>query len=156
MLKASKHEAPLKIRSPSGPSKTTTSIGCRCTGGNVLSRAVLIARTLSGAQSPYNTSAARYGACARLVRLGAYRTTAQAAPAFPFFIARVIYLPASTLFFTLHGACRPSVPLVWRQRLWCASDDTKVATAQGLHLFPFRTEKLNLATPMVLRKWESR
>ena len=32
----------------------------------------------------------------------------------------------------------------------------KVMTAQGLHLFPFRTEKLNLATPMVLRKRESR
>ena len=32
----------------------------------------------------------------------------------------------------------------------------KVMTAHGLHLFPFRTEKLNLATPMVLRKRESR
>ena len=35
-------------------------------------------------------------------------------------------------------------------------EETKVMTAQGLHLFPFRTEKLNLATPMVLRKRESR
>ena len=34
--------------------------------------------------------------------------------------------------------------------------DTKVAIAQGLHLFPFRTEKLNLATPMILRKLKSR
>ena len=34
--------------------------------------------------------------------------------------------------------------------------DTKVVIAQGFHLFPFRTEKLNLATPMVLRKRESR
>ena len=33
---------------------------------------------------------------------------------------------------------------------------TKVVIARGLHLFPFRTEKLNPATPMVLRKWESR
>ena len=33
---------------------------------------------------------------------------------------------------------------------------TKVVTARGFHLFPFRTEKLNPATPMVLRKWESR
>ena len=33
---------------------------------------------------------------------------------------------------------------------------TKAVTARGIHLFPFRTEKLNLATPMVLRKWESR
>ena len=80
MLKASKHEAPLKIRSPSGPSKTTTSIGCRCTGGNVLSRAVLIARTLSGAQSPNKRSASRRIAFARRVRHDAYRTTAQAAP----------------------------------------------------------------------------
>lgn len=28
--------------------------------------------------------------------------------------------------------------------------------ARGLHLYPFRTEKLNLAAPMILRKWESR
>ena len=33
---------------------------------------------------------------------------------------------------------------------------TKVAIARGLHLFPFRTEKLNPATPMILRKWKSR
>ena len=32
----------------------------------------------------------------------------------------------------------------------------KVVIAQGFHLFPFRTEKLSLVTPMVLRKWESR
>ena len=47
MLKASKHEANLKIRSPLGSLKTTTLIGGRCTGGNVLSRAVLITRKLS-------------------------------------------------------------------------------------------------------------
>ncbi len=33
---------------------------------------------------------------------------------------------------------------------------TKAATARGLHLYPFRTEKLNPAAPMVLRKRESR
>ena len=32
----------------------------------------------------------------------------------------------------------------------------KVVIARGIHLFPFRTEKLSLTTPMVLRKWESR
>ena len=32
----------------------------------------------------------------------------------------------------------------------------KAATARGIHLFPFRTEKLSPATPMVLRKRESR
>ena len=34
--------------------------------------------------------------------------------------------------------------------------DIKAAIARGFHLFPFRTEKLNPAAPMVLRKWESR
>ena len=34
--------------------------------------------------------------------------------------------------------------------------DIQVAIAQGFHLFPFRTEKLSLVTPMVLRLWESR
>src|SRR5574344_679710 len=29
--------------------------------------------------------------------------------------------------------------------------DLQVAIAQGFHLFPFRTEKLSLVTPMVLR-----
>ena len=51
MLKASKHEANLKMRSPLGSLKTTTSIGGRCTGGDVLSRAVLITRKLSCALS---------------------------------------------------------------------------------------------------------
>ena len=32
----------------------------------------------------------------------------------------------------------------------------QVAIAQGFPLFPFRTEKLSLVTPMVLRLWESR
>ena len=35
-------------------------------------------------------------------------------------------------------------------------NDLQVAIAQGFHLFPFRTEKLSLVTPMVLRLWESR
>ena len=34
--------------------------------------------------------------------------------------------------------------------------DIQVAIAAGVHLFPFRTEKLSPFTPMVLRKWESR
>ena len=36
------------------------------------------------------------------------------------------------------------------------ANKTKAAIARGFHLFPFRTEKLNPAAPMVLRKWESR
>ena len=31
------------------------------------------------------------------------------------------------------------------------NDEIKVAIARGIHLFPFRTEKLSLVTPMVLR-----
>ena len=30
-------------------------------------------------------------------------------------------------------------------------NEIKVAIARGIHLFPFRTEKLSLVTPMVLR-----
>ena len=32
----------------------------------------------------------------------------------------------------------------------------KVVTVRGFHLFPFRTEQLSPAAPMVLRQWESR
>ena len=35
-------------------------------------------------------------------------------------------------------------------------EKTKAGTARGFHLFPSRTEKLNPAAPMVLRKRESR
>ena len=34
--------------------------------------------------------------------------------------------------------------------------DIKAVIARGIHLYPFRTEKLSPVTPMVLRKWESR
>ena len=34
--------------------------------------------------------------------------------------------------------------------------EIKAAIAPGIHLYPFRTEKLSPVTPMVLRKWESR
>ena len=37
-----------------------------------------------------------------------------------------------------------------------AAAEIKAVIAQGLHLLPFRTEKLNLVTPMVLPKRESR
>ena len=36
------------------------------------------------------------------------------------------------------------------------SKEIQVVIASGLHLYPYRTEKLNLITPMVLRKRESR
>ena len=51
-------------------------------------------------------------------------------------------------------------PRVWRHgtpdMVRHIKEEIQVMTAQGLHLFPFRTEKLNLVTPMVLRKRESR
>ena len=36
------------------------------------------------------------------------------------------------------------------------ASEIKAAIAPGIHLYPFRTEKLSPVTPMVLRKWESR
>ena len=102
-----------------------TSIGRRCTGGNVLSRAILITQTLSETkQTKQQTSVmtpergktrAPSGECGRL-------------------------------WTNLTHASAPSSILTFFQ----------VTIAQGLHLFPFRTEKLNPAAPMVLRKWESR
>ena len=118
-----------------------TSIGRRCRCGNTHSRAVLIARLLSGATPQDNTR------------------------------------PRQT---TPPRRCRQDFrALSDRLRRRCSvSDDrssfdnstdyratafgrvlfhlTKVVIAQGLHLFPSRTEKLNLAAPMILRKWESR
>ena len=57
---------------------------------------------------------------------------------------------------------RPPLPLrsVARPRFAASgvscSHLIKAAIARGLHLFPSRTEKLNLATSMILRKRESR
>ena len=48
----------------------------------------------------------------------------------------------------------PSFYLIQSEQL--TDRRTKAAIARGFHLFPFRTEKLNPAAPMVLRKWESR
>ena len=36
------------------------------------------------------------------------------------------------------------------------SEQLKVTIAAGIHLFPFRTEKLSPSAPMVLQSWESR
>ena len=57
-------------------------------------------------------------------------------------------LPPLSEFLTLHAPARRG----GRE----TKEDIQVTIAQGLHLFPFRTEKLNLVTPMVLRKRESR
>ena len=50
---------------------------------------------------------------------------------------------------TLEQRCRPHLQTPEYMNI-------QVAIAQGFHLFPFRTEKLSLVTPMVLRLWESR
>ena len=50
-----------------------------------------------------------------------------------------------------------SVHGVWVQlEPHVVNEDIQVAIARRFHLFPFRTEKLSFASPMVLRKWESR
>ena len=110
-----------------------TSIGRRCRGGNVYSRAILITQTLSeklrkaGRRRQVSDEKSRrrrsIEVCKRLKICECFRYP------FPTYNAR-------------------------QERL--DGNNIKVAIARGLHLFPFRTEKLNLATPMILRKWKSR
>ena len=118
-----------------------TSIGRRCRCGNTHSRAVLIARLLSG-QPPKNHKTAANDAAAAmptgLPRAERQRSDSGAPSA-------TIETRSTTRQTTER---RPSGRVLFHL--------TKVVIAQGLHLFPSRTEKLNLATPMILRKWESR
>ena len=110
-----------------------TSIGRRCRDGNVYSRAILITQTLSGTQVPPTKNLRRVtrgGSRQRLSRTFVRQETKTSSR-------------FQVKLFTLYDTAT-------------VNEDTKVAIARGLHLFPFRTEKLNLATPMILRKWESR
>ena len=113
--------------------QTTTSIGCRCTGGNVRSRAVLIAQTLSHKHKTKRrngTSHRHCQSCKPRARDNTFHQT----------------LPESSQLRKNSGDKAATKKLT----------DTKAAIARGLHLYPFRTEKLNPAAPMVLRKRESR
>ena len=109
-----------------------TLIGCRCRGGNIYSRAILITQTLSRSASSgkkRNEIETRH--------LGILRKA---------FLRGMLESLLPMFFFTLYvnGYRKPK------------DKEIKVVIAWGFHLFPFRTEKLNLTTPMVLRKWESR
>ena len=46
--------------------------------------------------------------------------------------------------------------ILYKEKQRYKRKEIKVVIARRSHLFPFRTEKLSFATPMVLRKWESR
>ena len=134
-----------------------TSIGRRCRGGNVYSRAILITQTLSGAQAPASHSpkgetekhrsrqgrpltgtAAKSRRRSWIEIQGSSRSTDPCSDA--------VRSPSGSVL----------VPYTDTSSARCTEKSIKVAIARGLHLFPFRTEKLNLATPMILRKWKSR
>ena len=50
----------------------------------------------------------------------------------------------------------PHGPVDGKSRRHEKEKKTKAVIARGIHLYPFRTEKLSHAAPMVLRKRESR
>ena len=117
-------------------------IGRRCNSGNAGSRAILIAQTLSGngsSRAQRNESS-----------LEERRTDKCEAN-------RVRVLQRRALSFESEF-CFPSILFTFygHRRIAGRLKETKAAIARGFHLFPFRTEKLNPAAPMVLRKWESR
>ena len=150
MLKASKHEAPLKIRSPlrravkdddvdrsqvhgrqrPEPSDTNSPTpfrqrntqGVNLTGGHT-DRKSPIKRKATNPCSSESASSKRE-ARARLP------------------------LPPPSFYLIRHRAAARRSPVT--------ENKTQAAIARGFHLFPFRTEKLNPAAPMVLRKRESR
>ena len=149
-----------------------TSIGRRYTGGNVLSRAILITQPLSanrhlpfhhhgeGRENKQNKARKRktkgdtpsVGEAARQFRRTRGREserTNRNCSLLP---------PPSFLPNTAAGGKRQKSLRPWnrRQNIRLTDKRTKAAIARGFHLFPFRTEKLNPAAPMVLRKWESR
>ena len=63
-------------------------------------------------------------------------------------ITRTLLLIVSMI--VLDEISQMSTPYSWIQ------ENVKAVIARGLHLYPFRTEKLNLVASMVLRKRESR
>ena len=119
-----------------------TSIGRRCRCGNTHSRAVLIARLLSGVTPQDNTRPRQTTPprrCRQDFRALSHSDSDSGAP------SATIETRSTTRQTTER---RHSGRVLFHL--------TKVVIAQGLHLFPSRTEKLNLAAPMILRKWESR
>ena len=157
-----------------GPSETTTSIGRRCRGGDAYSRAILIARTLSQSRPP-----PRKGGADGRTRHKAGEPPQRRQGMHPHPPAPVPAISSSeresALLHTrsapgrqragfphapLPSAAAPQAQPETPQRRAGGRRRThkelKAATAGGLHLFPFRTEKLNPRAPMILRKRESR
>ena len=114
---------------PLGSSETRTSIGRRCTGSDVLSRALLIARGFPWRALPLSAASrdsfpVPQGPYFPPVCVGAVRCVRVCAPAY-MLCCEVLSGPGMSYVI-------------------------KVAMVPGFHLFPFRTEKLSPAAPMVL------
>ena len=74
-----------------------------------------------------------------------------------FHVARIGICVGLAVLFFFRLSLSMSVHGVWVQlEPHVVNEDIQVAIARRFHLFPFRTEKLSFASPMVLRKWESR
>ena len=138
-----------------------TSIGRRYTGGNVLSRAILITQPLSANQQPtLRPESRRDGKHTEARRLKNQKddTPPGGKPHRP--TRRTRRRPSARHTHQVGSLLPPPsfLPYTVRYRQTAGLTDrrTKAAIARGFHLFPFRTEKLNPAAPMVLRKWESR
>ena len=136
-----------------------TLIGCRCTWGDPFSRAVLITRTLLLQNLKFNIYYL-------IFKLSIYFTLFQyVILLYGVKVAREIlvlsvwvrilvqqHVLKSSAESNLFELCRDKK----MSTQFLRQHETKAVIAQGLHLLPFRTEKLNLATPMVLPTRESR
>ena len=124
--------------------QTTTSIGRRCRCGNAHSRAILIAqRPLSG--SDPNKKIEK-------INKPSGETGMREENAFDKRLVDRQVDPRRGP----RGWRRPPGPTSPHTRAAMPRRRTKAAKAPRIHLFPFRTEKLSSAAPMVLRKRESR
>ena len=122
-----------------------TLIGCRCTWGDPFSRAVLITRTLllKVYFTKFQYVILLYGVkvAREILVLSVWvRILVQ---------QHVLKSSAESNLFELCRDKKMSTKFLRQHEI-------KAVIAQGLHLLPFRTEKLNLATPMVLPTRESR
>ena len=136
-----------------------TSIGCRCRHSNVHSRAILITQTLSGPQGPRDCPRRKAPRESNQLDKGHKPPALYHGKNTPAFSevedsSRPVLPPSQQVRQSAYSALFLTHTLRARQSRTC--NRIKVAIASGLHLFPFRTEKLNLTTPMILRKWKSR
>ena len=123
-----------------------TLIGCRCTWGDPFSRAVLITRTLL-----FKTI---YFTLFQYVILLYGVKVAREILVLSVWVRILVqqHVLKSSAELDLFELCRDKK----MSTKFLRQHEIKAVIAQGLHLLPFRTEKLNLATPMVLPTRESR